>query len=75
MLFLEINMNLCFQLLKMTFGDWEMFKVMVIILREQEITSVLRQDEIRPIKLLKPVERRSKCFMLKLTLLQLQVIQ
>ncbi|CAH1112571.1 unnamed protein product [Psylliodes chrysocephalus] len=47
------------RLLKMTFGDWEMFKVMVIILREQEITSVLRQDEIRPIKLLKPVERRN----------------
>ncbi|CAH1185599.1 unnamed protein product [Phyllotreta striolata] len=47
------------KLLKMSFGDWEMFKVMLVILREQEISSVLRQDEIKPIRLLKPVERKN----------------
>ncbi|KRT81831.1 hypothetical protein AMK59_5196 [Oryctes borbonicus] len=33
------------KLLKMNFGDWEMFRVMIVSLREHEMTSVIRQDE------------------------------
>lgn len=33
------------KLLKMNFGDWEMFRVLIVSLREQEMTSVIRQDE------------------------------
>ncbi|CAH1134842.1 unnamed protein product [Ceutorhynchus assimilis] len=33
------------KLLKMSFGDWEMFKVTIIQLREYEITSILNQDD------------------------------
>lgn len=29
----------------MSFGDWEMFKVMVISLREHELTSVVQAEE------------------------------
>lgn len=35
------------KLLKMTFGDWEMFRVMIVSLREHEMTTVVRQDESR----------------------------
>ncbi|CAG9821942.1 unnamed protein product [Phaedon cochleariae] len=38
------------KLLGMSFGDWEMFKVLLISLRENEITSILRQDEVRPVR-------------------------
>lgn len=33
------------KLLKMTFGDWEMFKVVIVSMREHELTSVMKQDE------------------------------
>ncbi|KAI4462246.1 ankyrin repeat-containing [Holotrichia oblita] len=33
------------KLLKMNFGDWEMFRVMIVSLREHEMTSVIKQDE------------------------------
>ncbi|KAJ8969884.1 hypothetical protein NQ317_011176 [Molorchus minor] len=45
-------------LLSMSFGDWEMFKVALISLREHEITCVLRQDEIKPVRTAKHMERR-----------------
>lgn len=44
----------------MSFGDWEMFKVMLISLRGHEITSVLRQDEVQPVRTTKLVERRGE---------------
>lgn len=31
--------------LKMSFGDWEMFRVCIVSLREHELTSVVKQDE------------------------------
>ncbi|CAH1969298.1 unnamed protein product [Acanthoscelides obtectus] len=34
------------KLLRMSFGDWEMFKVFLVSLRESEMTSVLSRDEI-----------------------------
>lgn len=42
----------------MSFGDWEMFKVLLISLREHEITSVLHQNEIKPARTVKHTERR-----------------
>lgn len=33
------------KLLKMSFGDWEMFKVVIVSMREHEVTSVMKQDE------------------------------
>lgn len=33
------------KLLNMSFGDWEMFKVVIVSLREHELTSVMKQDE------------------------------
>ncbi|XP_015838726.1 kinase D-interacting substrate of 220 kDa B isoform X2 [Tribolium castaneum] len=33
------------KLLNMSFGDWEMFKVMLISLREHEVSNVFRHDE------------------------------
>lgn len=38
------------KLLKMNFGDWEMFKVMIVSLREHEMTTVLRQDESKNVR-------------------------
>ena len=38
------------RLLQMSFGDWEMFKMSVVSLREQEMTAFLRQDETRNIR-------------------------
>nr|XP_022916026.1 kinase D-interacting substrate of 220 kDa isoform X5 [Onthophagus taurus] len=53
------------KLLRMNFGDWEMFKVLIVSLREHEMTSVLVQDEMRnsrypskPTATLIPKERR-----------------
>nr|XP_023022551.1 kinase D-interacting substrate of 220 kDa-like [Leptinotarsa decemlineata] len=46
------------KLLKMSFGDWEMFKVLLITLREHEITSILQQDEVKPVRAAKQVEKR-----------------
>ncbi|XP_049824208.1 kinase D-interacting substrate of 220 kDa B isoform X3 [Aethina tumida] len=34
------------RLLNMSFGDWEMFKVLLISLREYEVTSLMREDEV-----------------------------
>lgn len=51
-----------FQLLKMSFGDWEMFKVLLISLREHEITSVLHQNEVKPTRPAKHNERRGRKF-------------
>ncbi|XP_072386705.1 uncharacterized protein Arms isoform X11 [Diabrotica undecimpunctata] len=47
------------KLLKMNFGDWEMFKVMLVILREQEIASVLHQEEIKPFRIIPKIERKN----------------
>lgn len=47
------------QLLNMSFGDWEMFKVTLIQLREYEITSILRQDEA-PQPTVRKSERKGK---------------
>lgn len=33
------------KLLKMSFGDWEMFKVAIVSLREQELTTLLKQED------------------------------
>lgn len=44
----------------MSFGDWEMFKVILISLREHEITSVLHQNEVKPIRSAKHSERRGR---------------
>lgn len=38
------------KLLKMTFGDWEMFKVMIVSLREHELTTLIKQDEARNVR-------------------------
>lgn len=46
------------KLLKMSFGDWEMFKVMLISLREYEVSSVYRRDEKTNLKMPKN-ERKS----------------
>ncbi|XP_018570623.1 kinase D-interacting substrate of 220 kDa B isoform X3 [Anoplophora glabripennis] len=46
------------KLLSMSFGDWEMFKVALISLREHEITCLLHQDEVKPVKSVKHLERR-----------------
>lgn len=48
----------------MSFGDWEMFKVLLISLREHEITSVLHQNEIKPTRTAKHPERRGKVHLL-----------
>lgn len=42
----------------MSFGDWEMFKVVLISLRERELSCVLRQNEIKAPKLSKSDSRR-----------------
>ncbi|XP_063923502.1 kinase D-interacting substrate of 220 kDa B isoform X3 [Zophobas morio] len=46
------------KLLKMSFGDWEMFKVMLISLREHEVSAVFRQEET-PIRAPKPERKTS----------------
>ncbi|KAJ8917768.1 hypothetical protein NQ315_010674 [Exocentrus adspersus] len=46
------------KLLKMSFGDWEIFKVTLISLREHEITCILHQDEVKPSRSAKHLERR-----------------
>ncbi|CAH0555430.1 unnamed protein product [Brassicogethes aeneus] len=51
------------KLLTMSFGDWEMFKVMLISLREYEVTSVLREDETT-----KAYPRERKTSVTKLTI-------
>lgn len=43
---LHCDLNELKKLLKMSFGDWEMFKVLIISLREHEITNVLHYNEI-----------------------------
>ena len=42
----------------MSFGDWEMFKVMLISLREHEVSAVFRQEET-PIRAPKPERKTS----------------
>lgn len=34
----------------MNFGDWEMFKVIIVSLREQELTNVMKQDEAKNVR-------------------------
>lgn len=50
-----------FQLLHMSFGDWEMFKVVIVSLREHELTSVMKQDESRNVRftMVKPQQSTS----------------
>lgn len=48
-----------FQLLQMSFGDWEMFKVTLIQLREYEIASLLRLDDV-PQTIPRKPERKSE---------------
>lgn len=55
---LHCDLNELKQLLNMSFGDWEMFKVAVISLREHEITCLLHQNEIKPVKSSRNLERR-----------------
>lgn len=56
------------KLLKMSFGDWEMFKVALVSLREQEMTTLLKQDEGKSVRFNKPQqstvkpERKCNCF-------------
>lgn len=60
------------KLLHMNFGDWEMFKVVIVSMREHELTSVMKQDEsnrsMRFSAVVKPqqsgsgLEKRSKLF-------------
>ncbi|XP_017768310.1 PREDICTED: kinase D-interacting substrate of 220 kDa isoform X3 [Nicrophorus vespilloides] len=38
------------RLLNMSFGDWEMFKVMIVSLREHELTTVIQQDESKNVR-------------------------
>lgn len=38
------------KLLKMSFGDWELFKVAIVSLREQELTTLLKQDDGRSLR-------------------------
>ncbi|XP_056641811.1 kinase D-interacting substrate of 220 kDa B isoform X4 [Diorhabda sublineata] len=47
------------KLLKMNFGDWEMFRVTLVILREQEMSYLLQPDETKPIRIVQKVERRN----------------
>lgn len=35
------------QLLKMSFGDWEMFKATIYSLRDQEFNLLTRQEELK----------------------------
>lgn len=46
------------QVLKMNFGDWEMFRVLIVSLREHELTSVVKQDEMKNVRFVEP-ERKS----------------
>ncbi|XP_045472917.1 kinase D-interacting substrate of 220 kDa B isoform X2 [Harmonia axyridis] len=41
------NLDELKQLLKMSFGDWEMFKATVMSLREQEFHLLMRQEELK----------------------------
>lgn len=34
----------------MNFGDWEMFRVLIVSLREHEMTSVIKQSETRHVR-------------------------
>lgn len=45
----------------MNFGDWEMFKVIIVSLREQELTNVMKQDEGRNVRfsVVKPHQQSS----------------
>ncbi|XP_025831088.1 kinase D-interacting substrate of 220 kDa B-like [Agrilus planipennis] len=36
------------KILKMNFGDWEIFKMLIVSLREQELSSVVTHREIKP---------------------------
>ncbi|XP_030768252.1 kinase D-interacting substrate of 220 kDa B isoform X3 [Sitophilus oryzae] len=47
------------KLLNMSFGDWEMFKVTLIQLREYEISSILKQDDSNQSVVSKKPERKS----------------
>lgn len=61
------------KLLNMNFGDWEMFKVVIVSMREHEVTSVMKQDEsnrnVRFSAVVKPqqsssgLEKRGKLFL------------
>lgn len=33
------------QVMKMSFGDWELFRMVIVSLREHELTSVTTQEE------------------------------
>lgn len=50
----------------MSFGDWEMFRVLVVSLREHELTSVYQQDESRSLRFTDSRERKSKFILLLL---------
>lgn len=52
----------------MSFGDWEMFKVTLIQLREYEIASILRQDEM-PVQNTKKPERKGMLYFLILPII------
>jgi len=35
-----------FQVLQMNFGDWELFRMLIVSLREQELAVVTHQEEL-----------------------------
>lgn len=47
---LHCDMDELKKLLRMNFGDWEMFRVMIVSLRQQEMTVVMRQDEAKNVR-------------------------
>lgn len=53
------------KVLRMSFGDWEMFRVLIVSLREHELTSVMRQDESKNVRFSvtdSAIEHRKKDF-------------
>lgn len=38
------------KLMRMNFGDWEMFRVTIVSMREHEMTSFIRQDESKNVR-------------------------
>ena len=47
---LHCDLNELKKLLNMNFGDWEMFRVLIVSLREHEMTSIVKQDESKNVR-------------------------
>ncbi|KAF5290012.1 hypothetical protein FQR65_LT11678 [Abscondita terminalis] len=48
---LHCDLNELKKLLQMSFGDWEMFRVLIVSLREYEMTHVTKQDETKSLRM------------------------